>query len=118
MSSTEAEYKAGLEAVTEVMSVKMLLEFLEKKAKLPIVVHMDNLGATYLSKSAGTSNRTKHIDTHYHFVREHIEDGTVQIEFVRLENNHADIFTKNLPNKSYGKYQQLNMGSDIVDGMN
>ena len=85
----------------------MMLEFLEVKVKLPIKVYVDNLGAIYLSKNAGTSNRTKHIDTHYHFVREHIEDGTIQIEFMRSEANHADIFTKNLSGESYGRYQMI-----------
>ena len=104
LSSTEAEYRAQLDAVTEVMFVKMLLEFLEIELKLPITVNIDNLGAIYLSKSTGTSNRTKHIDTHYHFVCEYIEDGIVQVKFVRSEENHADIFTKNLPAESYGRY--------------
>lgn len=111
LSSTEAEYRAQSDAVTEVMFVKMMLEFLGITVKTPITVYVDNLGAIYLSKSAGTSNRTKHIDTHYHFVREYIEDGTIQIEFVRSEENHADIFTKNLPGESYGRYQRLIMGS-------
>ena len=110
LSSTEAEYRAQSDTVTEVMFVKMLVEFLGFEIEKPITVHVDNLGAIYLAKSAGTSNRTKHIDTHYHFVREHIEDGTIQIEFVRSDENHADLFTKNLPGEGYGKYQRMTMG--------
>ena len=110
LSSTEAEYRAQSDAVTEVLYVKMMLEFLGMEMRLLITVYVDNLGAIYLSNSAGTSNRTKHIDTHYHFVREYIEDGIIQIKFVRSEDNHADIFTKNLPIESYGKYRRYIMG--------
>ena len=111
LSSTEAEYRVQSDAVTEVLYVKMMLEFLGMKMRLPITVHVDNLGAIYLSNSAGTSNRTKHIDTHYHFVREYIEDGIIQIKFVRSEDNHADIFTKNLPIESYREYRKYIMGN-------
>lgn len=104
LSSTEAEYKAISEVVTEILYIKMIVEFLDEKLQLPIQVKVDNLGAIYLSKSASTSTRTKHIDTHYHFVREYVEDGIVQIEFVRSEANQADIFTKNLPRDSYERH--------------
>ena len=104
LSSTEAEYRAISEVVTEILYIKMMVEFLNEKLDQPVQVKVDNLGAIYLSKSASTSNRTKHIDTHYHFVREYVEDGIVQIEFVRSEDNQADIFTKNLLKESYVKH--------------
>ena len=104
LSSTEAEYRAISEVVTEILYIKMMVEFLDGKLDLPVQVKVDNLGAIYLSKSASTSSRTKHIDTHYHFVREYVEDGVIQIEFVRSEENQADIFTKNLPKESYSKH--------------
>ena len=98
-----------LDTVAEVMFVKMLLEFLAIPLKLPIIVYVDNLGAIYLSQSASTSNRTKHIDTHYHFIREYIKDGILQIKFVCSEENHA--FTKNLPRESYMQNQNKIMGN-------
>ena len=112
LSSTEAEYKAVSEVVTEILFIKMIMEFLNMEVQLPITVNVDNLGAIYLSKSASTSNRTKHIDTHYHFVREYIEDGTVLVQFVRSENNDADIFTKNLPGDSFKRHSKRIMKNE------
>ena len=80
-----------------------LLEFLELKVELPIEVNVDNVGAIYLSKSATTSNRTRHIDTRYHFVREYIDDGVLKVVFVKSEDNHADIMTKNFLIRVYNK---------------
>jgi hypothetical protein len=67
-------------------------------------VNVDNVGAVYLSKNATTGNRTKHIDTRYHFVREYVEDGIVKVVFVRSEDNDADIFTKNLNGETFEKH--------------
>ena len=80
------------------------IEFMGIQVELPIVVNVDNVGAIYLSKSATTSNRTKHVDVRYHFVREYIKDGVLTILFVRSENNDADIMTKNLGTETFQKH--------------
>ena len=103
LSSTEAEYMAISEVAMEILYIAGILKFLGVKIKYPIEVNVDNIGAVYLAKNATTGNRTKHIDTRYHFVREYIEDGIVKVIFVRSENNDADIFTKNVNTKTFNK---------------
>jgi hypothetical protein len=49
-----------------------------------------------MSENALTGFHTQHVDTHYHFVREFIEDGFIKIEFVRSIENDSDLFTKTL----------------------
>jgi len=41
-------------------------------------------------------DRSKHIDTKFHYIRECIEQGKVEIEHVRTEEQLANIFTKAL----------------------
>ncbi|GJZ76889.1 retrovirus-related pol polyprotein from transposon TNT 1-94 [Tanacetum coccineum] len=41
-------------------------------------------------------SKTKHIDIRYHFIKEHVEKGTVEIYFVGTEYQLADLFTKAL----------------------
>ena len=48
-----------------------------------------------------TGGRTKHIDVKYHYVWEFVRDRVIQIIFVRSENNHSDVFTKNTSQKTY-----------------
>ena len=45
LSSTEAEYVAVSEACTEIMFIKMIMEFLELEVGRPVKVHCDNVGA-------------------------------------------------------------------------
>nr|GEY87676.1 retrovirus-related Pol polyprotein from transposon TNT 1-94 [Tanacetum cinerariifolium] len=42
-------------------------------------------------------SRTKHIDVRYHFIKEHMEKGTIELYFVKTDYQLADIFTKALP---------------------
>ena len=49
------------------------LEFLKEEVKLPVVIHVDNVGAMFMANNAET-RCTKYIDTRYHLVREFIED--------------------------------------------
>ena len=104
LSSTEAEYMAISEVAMEILYIVGILKFIGVDLKYPIEVNVDNIGAVYLSKNATTGNRTKHIDTRYHFVREYIEDGIVKVVFVRSEDNDADIFTKNLNGEVFWKH--------------
>ena len=109
LSSTEAEYMAVSEIATEILFIRSMLEFLGVTVELPIEVNVDNIGAIYLSKSATSSNRTRHIDTRYHFVREYIENGILKIVFVKSEDNDADIMTKNLCIRLYDKHRRAIM---------
>ncbi|GJS92594.1 ribonuclease H-like domain-containing protein [Tanacetum coccineum] len=50
-----------------------------------------------LSASCAQHSRTKHIHTRYHFIKEHVENGIIELYFVRTEYQLADMFTKALP---------------------
>ena len=82
LSSSEAEYVAVSEVCAEVMFVKQVIEFLNIKLELPIKILMDNVGAMFLTENQSMSQRTRHIDVCYHFIRDYIEDGVVQVIFV------------------------------------
>ncbi len=81
-----------------------ILKLLGIPLNYPITVNVDNIGAVYLSTNATTGSRTKHIDTRYHFICEYIEDGILKVVFVRPENNHADIFTKNVNTETFAQH--------------
>ena len=102
MSSTDAEYVAVSELLKSIKFVVKLLGELGINVELPIKIYMDNLGAIHLVNNRKTGNRTKHIDITHHFIREYIEDGVVEIVFVRSEENDSDVFTKN-PSREISK---------------
>jgi hypothetical protein len=60
-------------------------------------VQVNNVGALFMTENVSTSSqRTKHVDVKYHFVRKYMEDGFIKIFFVRSEHNISDGFTKDV----------------------
>jgi hypothetical protein len=116
LSSSEAEYIALSEVCGEILFLKQVLEFLGVDIDLPIQIMVDNIGAIFLSQNQSVSQRTRHIDVRHHFVRQHIENGVVEVNFVRSEENVADIFTKNVGTDVYNKHVSQFLGS--VDASN
>jgi hypothetical protein len=111
LSSTEAEYIAITDLCTEVLFVKMLLETMGLEVEVPIKLYADNVGALFLAENASVGQRTKHIDVRYHFIRDLVQNGTLQIIFVKTTENDADIYTKNVTGdvfeKHISKYMEL-----------
>ena len=92
------------EVVKELKFIVQLLQTMNIEVKLPITVHVDNVGAIWLSNNC--SDRTKHIDIRTSFVKEYQEDGKIIIKFVKSEENEADIFTKNTTNMIFSNHQK------------
>ena len=110
LSSSEAEFVALSEAAKEVKFVYQVISSMGIKVKLPIVVRVDNVGAIFIGSNVAVSQRSKHIDIRYHFVREFVYDGFIQIIFVRTRDNDADIFTKNLPGELFARHSEKLVG--------
>ena len=66
----------------------------EKVSPIIINVRLDSQGALALVQNPVNRHQTKHIDIHFHFVRDLISKGLVKFEFVRTENQTADFMTK------------------------
>jgi hypothetical protein len=104
LSTTESEYVSISELVKDIMFVKQILESLNIEVQLPILVKVDNVGAIYLATQNGASQRTKHVDIRYHYVRELVIDGIVKVIFVKTKENDSDIFTKNVNLEPFEKH--------------
>ena len=101
LSISEAEWIALSKAVKEIIFMMQLLESMEIKVKLPIIVRVDNIGAIFMSKNITTTSRSKHVDVRTKYINKDVEDGVLKIIFVRSEDNNSDIMTKNLSGDGY-----------------
>nr|GEX55360.1 ribonuclease H [Tanacetum cinerariifolium] len=63
--------------------------------KIPI--YCDSKSAIAISCNPVQYSRTKHITVRYHFIKEHVEKGTLELYFVKTDYQLADLFTKALP---------------------
>jgi hypothetical protein len=70
--SSEAKFVALSEAAKEVKFVFQVLRSMGAKVNLPIIIHVENVGAIFIGTNITVSQRLKHIDIRYHFVREYV----------------------------------------------
>lgn len=96
LSSTEAEFIALSEACKESIWLQRILEDLYWTGHKTTIIHEDNQSVLRLIIDEKLSNRTKHIDTKIHFVKDYIDKGLVACEYCPTENMLADLFTKGL----------------------
>ena len=96
-STVEAEYMASAEAVKEAVWWRAFLRGLGHKLDTPTVLYSDNQGSIALSKNPHSHRRSKHIDVKFHLLREHVEEGTVALQYVNTKDMPADVLTKVLP---------------------
>ena len=76
LSSTEAEYMAGCGVIQELIYLRMLFYDLGHLKDGPTLLFQDNQGAINLAIDFFSIKRTKHIDVKYHFIGQHIEEGS------------------------------------------
>ncbi|XP_048431488.1 uncharacterized mitochondrial protein AtMg00810-like [Pyrus x bretschneideri] len=93
-SSTEAEYKALAHTATDLAWIRAVLKDLELFLPTPLVIHCDNLSAIALSANPVFHSQIKHLDTDYHFVREKVQQGDLEVSYTPTEDQSADILTK------------------------
>jgi len=104
-SSTEAEYYALSYALREGLWIRLFLTSLQMPIPTPFPLLCDNQSAIKLANSDTSSSQSKHIDVHYHFIREKIEDGTFATSWIPTGDMTADIFTKPLPFPAFSKHR-------------
>jgi len=80
--SSKAKFVALSEAAKEVKFIVQIMQLIGIKVKLLVITQVDNVGAIFMAENLTTNQHMKHVDIHYHFVCEFIEDGFIRIIFV------------------------------------
>ncbi|GJS82736.1 retrovirus-related pol polyprotein from transposon TNT 1-94 [Tanacetum coccineum] len=100
MSSAEVEYVAAAGCCAQVLWIKsQLADYDVLYDKVPIFC--DNTSAIAISNNPVLHSRTKHIDIRYHCIKDHILKGDIELYFVPIDLQLADIFTKPLAEPSF-----------------
>ena len=96
-STAEAEYVSLSEITAEALWFNQLLgSFPEQIIMRPIIVNEDNQACISIAEQTTSTKRSKYIDIHYHYVRDHVNKMDIKLQFCPTESMIADIFTKEL----------------------
>jgi hypothetical protein len=112
LSSCEAEYMASTAAACQAVWLRRMLDELLGKKNGATTIFIDNKSAIQLCNNPVFHERSKHIDTRFHFIRECVQDGKINVEYVPTGEQLADIMTKALPRP---RFQELRRKLGIID---
>lgn len=93
-SSTEDEYKALANAASELAWVQNLLSDSGISSTPSPILYCDNMGATYSCANPIYHSQMKHVALDYHFVREKVTDGSLQVRHISSYDQLVDALTK------------------------
>jgi hypothetical protein len=97
LSTTEAEYIAGVDAGKEIKWVRNVLLELGYGVSGPSPLIMDNQSAIQVAKNPEHHGRMKHLDLAHYWLRDEVAKGSIAVEYTPTQEQIADIFTKALP---------------------
>eukprot|EP00873_Tetraselmis_striata_P046217 jgi/Tetstr1/466481/TSEL_010988.t1 len=109
-STVDAETVSLAQAIKDGIHLKMLVSEILGSPVQPLIMMEDNQGAISYATNAVISDRTKHIDVKWHFVKDHVEAGTVRVNYIATDLNTADMMTKPLPRPALEKHARFAMG--------
>ncbi|GJX87263.1 putative reverse transcriptase domain-containing protein [Tanacetum coccineum] len=92
ISSTEDEYIAMSGCCAQILWMRSQLTDYSLGFN-KILMYCDNKSAIALCCNNVQHFRSKHIDIRFHFIKEHVENGVIELYFVNTKYQLADIFT-------------------------
>jgi len=107
LSSIKAEYRGAAMATCEVTWLRKLLGDVGLHVDRQVVIYCDNLSNIQLARNLVFHARTKHIEVHYHFIREKVLASEIDLTYVSTEDQVADIFTKVLGAEKHRRFRSM-----------
>jgi hypothetical protein len=107
LSSTEAKYRGSTIVACEVIWLLKLLSDLGQSVDALVVIYCDNINSILLANNLVHHARTKHIEVHYHLIREKVIAKEIDLNHVSIEDQVANIFTKALGTNKLKKFRKM-----------
>ncbi|GJZ14500.1 retrovirus-related pol polyprotein from transposon TNT 1-94, partial [Tanacetum coccineum] len=92
---------ARLEAIRIFLAFSTYMNFIVYQMDVKILIFCDNTSAIAISNNPVLHSRIKHIDIIYHFIKDHILKGDIELHFILTQYQLADIFTKSLDEPTF-----------------
>ena len=73
-------------------------------------IREDNQSAIAYSRNALVSEKTKHIGLKWHFLKNHVEQGTIRLRYLPIDQMVVDMFTKPLPRPALTRHLSATLG--------
>ncbi|XP_052627226.1 secreted RxLR effector protein 161-like [Lactuca sativa] len=103
LSTDKAKYIAASSCTSQVLWMKsQLLDYGYRFQRIPI--YFDSQSAIAISHNPIQYSMTKHIDIWYHFIKDHVLNGNIELIFVPSNDEIANVFTKTLDETKFNGF--------------
>lgn len=106
LSTTEAEFVATAACTCQMVWMKRVLKRIGYEGSTSPVIFCDNSSTIKLSKNPVMHGKSKHIDVRFHFLRDLVNEGAVQLNYCGTQQQVADIFTKPLKLETFQEFRK------------
>ena len=106
LSSSEAKYCGAAMAASEIAWLCKLLHSLGCDVLQLVTLFCANMSSIQLANNPISHARTKHIEVHYHYVKERLSEGEISLVYVPTQDNLANLFTKALPCEKFEAFRK------------
>jgi hypothetical protein len=79
-----------------------------------MVLEVDNKGVVDLANNWSVGGRTRHISVHVNFLRELKEQGLLRVVWIPMDENSANLFTKNSPGPLFEKHVNVLLAMAVM----
>ena len=114
LSSCEAEYIVTSLCACQATWMVNLVEEIIRKDHGAITMKIDSMSAINLAKNLIVHGRSKYIEMRFHYLREQVTNGKINLEHCRTENQIADITTKGVQVEVFRRLRTM-MNIDSLD---
>ena len=112
-STPESEYVALAHWLKELLWVLQILKSMGVRVKTPVPVYEDNQTCIAIANSRLSQKRTRYVDVRYHFIRDYVEDRTIELHYCETKRMLADILTKAIPRPQHQRLREQVM-TDVL----
>jgi hypothetical protein len=92
----EVEYMAASQTSYEALWLRKMSMGLFGVQLRPTMIYCDNHSCIKLLENPVFHDRSKYIEIHYHFIRDYVQRGFVELQYISTKEQVADILTKAL----------------------
>ena len=100
-SSAKAEFRAMAHGICAGVWLRRVLTELRAPIEGALHLFCDNQSTIKIAKNPVLHDRTKHVEIDRHFIKENIEEGSMDLAYIPKASQIADILTKPLARRAF-----------------
>ena len=106
LSTAEAKYVVACSASCEAVWLQKLLSDIFDLELDATCIHCDNQSCMKLSENSVFHDKSKHIEIKYHYIRDMVHKGAVNLQYVVMDEQIANVLTKPLSRVKFEYFRE------------